>query len=166
MKRFSVFLVILFIITIFIGCGDTNAEKTISTSSVADFELKDINGRTLKLSSHKGKVIILNFFATWCPPCRMEMPDFNEIAKDYKGKVEIIGVNVGRESLAKVREFVKSYDLKFTIAIDDGTVSQLYGPIRAIPVSVVIDKDFNIAKRYIGARPKEIFIEDIEALSK
>ena len=147
-----------------VGCGDAVTENS-KYGEAKDFELTDINGNAVKLSDHSGKIIILNFFATWCPPCRKEMPDFEEISKEYEGSVEVIAVNVGREDAGKVREFVKKQGLTFTVALDDGRVSALYGPIAAIPVTVVIDKDFNIARKYIGMRAKDVFLRDIEELT-
>ena len=147
-----------------ISCGDAVTENP-EYGRAKDFELTDINGNNVKLSDHAGKVIILNFFATWCPPCREEMPDFEDISKEYEGSVEVIAVNVGRENAGTVRGFVDKHGLTFTVALDDGNASALYGPIRAIPVTVVIDKDFNIARKYIGMRTKEVFLRDIEELS-
>ncbi|MBL7157526.1 MAG: TlpA family protein disulfide reductase [Candidatus Omnitrophica bacterium] len=157
------FLVILSVIIAAVGCGNTETERS-AFGRAPDFELQDINGNTVRLSDYSGKVILLNFFATWCPPCRVEMPDFNEIADNYKGRVKIIAVNVGRESLSKVQRFAASNNLKFTIAMDNGSVSNSYGPIRAIPVTVLIDRNFNIAKKYIGMRTKDIFTEGIKEL--
>jgi len=73
-------------------------------------------------------------------------------------------VNVGRESAERVKQFASSNNLEFTMALDDGQASRLYGPIRGIPVTVIIDKEFNIAKKYVGMRPKEVFVRDIESL--
>jgi len=133
-------------------------------SRTADFELEDINGRKFKLSDYSGNVIILNFFATWCPPCKAEMPDFNEITREYANDVTIIAINVGKEPLSKVRSFVEANKLRFKVAMDNGYVSRLYGPIRAIPVTYVIDRNFNIARKYLGARTKEVFVKDINEL--
>lgn len=163
MKRKTVFLTALFLSAFIVGCGSTHAEKA-GHGKAQDFELADINGKMVKLSDYSGKVIILNFFATWCPPCRMEMPDFDRIQKEYGKDVKVIAVNVGRESIEKVKEFARSNNLEFTIAMDDGAVSRLYGPIPGIPVTVIIDKNFNIARRYVGLRPKEVFVRDIKDL--
>ena len=162
MRKIAVFVIACYVLLLSFGCGNGQAQRP-TMGKATDFELTDINGNTLRLSDHSGKVIILNFFATWCPPCRMEMPDFNEISQTYKGEVEIIGINLN-EPVQKVKEFVNEFGLLFTIASDDGNVSNTYGPIRAIPVSVIIDKDFNIAKKYIGARSREVFVGDIEEL--
>lgn len=163
MKRQAVFLIALSMLIFMIGCGNTQAQR-VEYEKAPDFELKDINGATFRLSDYSGKVIILNFFATWCRPCLIEMPDFNEIEREYKNEIKVIAINVGRENPGRVRDFAESKKLKFTIAMDNGTVSRIYGPIRAIPVTVIIDKNFRIAKRYIGLRSKKVFVNDIKNL--
>jgi len=165
MKKTAVILAAVFLAASLIGCESSRAERA-ALQKAQDFELEDINGRHFKLSDWSGKVIVLNFFATWCPPCRTEMPDFSQIQKEYAGKVGVIGINVGREGLQRVRKFVSDNNLDFTIAIDNGVVSRLYGPMPGIPVTVMIDKDFNIAARYVGLRPKEVFVRDIRQLLK
>ena len=146
-----------------VGCGNAEVGETLKDKA-PDFKLKDIKGNEFALSDYAGKVIVLNFFATWCPPCRQEMPAFDEIAKEHEKDVEIIAINIGREPLPKVIEFANRNKLEFTIAMDNGTVSDAYGPINAIPVTVLIDKEFKISKRYIGMRSKETFVKDIEEL--
>lgn len=163
MNRITVFLAAIFLATLVVGCGSSRAEKA-APQKAWDFELEDINGNKVKLSDYSGKVIILNFFATRCPPCRVEMPDFDKIQKEYASEVKVIAVNVGRESREKIREFARGNNLGFTIVMDDGTVIRLYGPIWGIPVTVIIDRSFNIARRYVGLRSKEVFVKDIEEL--
>jgi thiol-disulfide isomerase/thioredoxin len=165
MRKAFIFLLTLLISASMIGCELTEAQKS-PAEKAKDFEIQDINGNIVKLSDYPGKVILLNFFATWCPPCRMEMPDFNLIEKEYKDKVKIIAINAAHEPLPAVQEFVKTNNLEFTVAIDDGRVGALYGPIPGIPVTVIIDKDFNIARKYVGLRPKEVFVNDINELLK
>jgi len=164
MKRLAVFLLVLSLLTCTISCGGSARAGKSLNGKALDFEARDINGNMVKLSKYSGKIIMLNFFATWCPPCRKEMPDFNDIAKERKRDVKIIGVNVGRENLSKVRNFVNSGNLEFDIVIDDGSISNLYGPITAIPVTVIIDRDFNIVKRHIGLMTKETLIEELKDL--
>jgi len=93
--RLKTYVLLLLFLTVFsIGCGNMPAEAP-QGSKAPDFTLEDINGDEVTLSDHSGKVIMLNFFATWCPPCRAEMPDFNEIQNEYKDSVKVIAVNVG-----------------------------------------------------------------------
>lgn len=165
MKKLIIFIIGTLIVSLGVGCADARIGKT-EYGEARDFKAPDINGKVITLSDYKGKIILLNFFATWCPPCRMEMPDFNALSKKYPKEVEVIAVAVGRESLERVKSFVKSNNLSFTVIMDDGNISSLYGPMPGIPVTVVIDKNFNIQRRYIGMRSKEVFLQDIETLEK
>jgi thiol-disulfide isomerase/thioredoxin len=183
MKGKIYFLLLIFITIFAISCGNMQEKAPHSERArpekahighthsdgahlekARDFTLTDINGDKVTLSDYSGSIILLNFFATWCPPCRVEMPDFSRIQEEYPDDVKIIAVNVDNESHSKVHKFVQDNGINFTVAIDDGRASGLYGPIRGIPVTVIIDRDFNIAKRYLGMRPKEVFVEDIRAL--
>ena len=163
MKKIYIFAATLFTGFFLIGCLNSSAARA-QTEAAPNFELQDIEGNTVELSDYSGKVILLNFFATWCQPCRAELPDFNEIQEEYKEDVKIIAVHMGREGKAHLQNFASANNLDFTIVMDDGKVSKLYGPITGIPVTVIIDKKFKIAKRYIGRREKEVFVKDIEAL--
>ncbi len=165
MKRITVFLAAVFLAMAAAGCGNSRAEIAGSERAM-DFELRDMKGNSFRLSDYSGKVIVLNFFATWCRPCSMEMPDFDTIQKEYPDRVKIIAVNVGRENAQRIKEFASAKNLDFTIAMDNGAVSRLYGPMPGIPVTVIINRDFNIAGRYIGLRPKEVFVRDIKELLK
>ena len=121
-----------------------------------DFTLNDTNGKSTSLSQFKGKVLILDFFASWCPPCKEEIPDFIELHKTYGSQgLSIVGVSL-----------TNAQDSKDFAQIDDNKVSNAYGPIRSIPTTFVIDKESKIAKIYIGFRPKEVFEKDILELMK
>lgn len=161
-KLLSVFFICLFF-SLAVDCGPVQSEKATFVRA-EDFSLKDIDGNGVNLSDYSGKVILLNFFATWCPPCRGEMPDFNEVFKDYGRNVVVVAVCVGNEDITALKAFAEKNKFQFPILIDDGTAEGIYGPIRAIPVTVVIDRYFNVVKRYVGAISKETMIKDIEGL--
>jgi cytochrome c biogenesis protein CcmG/thiol:disulfide interchange protein DsbE len=130
-----------------------------------DFSLPDINGKTVKLSDFAGKVVILDFFATWCPPCREEIPDFIKLQSEYKDKgFAMVGVAI--VSLEEAREYAVKAGINYPVLIDDGKTSASYGPIRSIPTTFVIGKDSKIARIYIGYRPKDVFEKDIRGLIK
>ena len=128
-----------------------------------DFSLADIDGKTVSLSAFNGKVVILDFFASWCPPCRQEIPDFVKLEKTYGGKgFAMIGVALVNAGEAK--EFAGKMGINYPVLVDDGKASEIYGPIRSIPTTFIIDKLGNIVKMYIGFRPKEIFEKEIQEL--
>lgn len=163
MRKIGILFLACFLITAIFVFSKGQAEKG-GLGKAIDFTLNDINGNIFKLSDHSGKVVILNFFATWCPPCRMEMPDFENISKKYRNDVVIVAVNVANEPLDTIKDFVAQNGLTFAVLQNKGNVANAYGPIRAIPVTFVIDRDFNIARKYIGARAAEVFVKDIEQL--
>jgi cytochrome c biogenesis protein CcmG/thiol:disulfide interchange protein DsbE len=135
-------------------------------SAAQDISLQDMNGNTVKLSDFKGKVIILDFFATWCPPCRQEIPDFVELQKQY-GEQGFAMVGVSLTPAEDVKPFAEKLGMNYTVLIGDDKSSAAYGPIRSIPTTFIIDKEFKIVKKYIGYRPKDTFENDIkELLSK
>jgi cytochrome c-type biogenesis protein len=119
-----------------------------------------------KLSDYKGKVILLNFWATWCPPCRKELPDLSEIAKEFKGKnFELIGISVDENPVALVN-FLKSNSLSYTVLHEKGGLLDKYmdvagGNQNVIPQTFIIDKNGKVVENIIGSRNKEDFVSII-----
>ncbi|HDD64646.1 MAG TPA: TlpA family protein disulfide reductase, partial [Firmicutes bacterium] len=91
-------------------------EKTSGSKKAPYFSLKTPDGKVLKLSDYKGKVVILNFFATWCAPCRYEIPDFVEFYNKNKGKIEIIGIAVN-SPVSQVKNMIKKYKIRYPVVI-------------------------------------------------
>ncbi len=130
-----------------------------------DFTLPDLEGNSLTLSDFKGRVIILNFWATWCPPCRKEIPDFIELYEKYKDEgLLIIGVSLDRGDSRTVKQFSKNYKINYPIVLGNVNVTQDYGGIRGIPTTFVIDRKGNIKKKYVGYRSRAIFEEAVKRL--
>jgi thiol-disulfide isomerase/thioredoxin len=117
-----------------------------------DFELDDVNGGIKKLSSYRGKLVFLNFWATWCGPCRYEMPSMQRIYHELKSEgFEIVAVNL-REGKQLVKKFLDQNKLTFPVLLDkDGRVGAIYGA-RSIPTTYLIDRNGSIIGRAIGAR--------------
>ncbi len=125
------------------------------------------------LSDYKGKVVILDFWATWCPPCRKGIPDLIQIKKEFKDKgVEVIGISLdsftrGGATKNDVIPFIKEYGINYPILIGDMNVAQQYGGINSIPTSFVIDKEGYIVTYYQGLIEKAQYVNDInKALAK
>ena len=117
-----------------------------------DFVLKDLNGKEISLSSFKGKVVLLNFWATWCPPCRAEMPSMERLYRRFKDKdLVILAVDL-REEAKIVRKFVAGQKLSFPVLLDsDGRVGAIYGA-QSIPLSYLVGRDGNVLAGSIGGR--------------
>jgi thiol-disulfide isomerase/thioredoxin len=129
-------------------------------ASMMTTELKTIDGRTIKLSDYAGKVVIVNLWATWCGPCRIEIPHLIEIANEYKGRVELIGLT-NEDPVAdaeKVRNFMRDQNINYTIgwASQEFALGLMQGQIRnSIPQSFVITRDGRVIKRFVGFSPSQ-----------
>lgn len=135
------------------------------------FSLKDIAGNTVQLSDYKGKVIILDFWATWCPPCVKEIPHFNELAKKYgKDGLVVLGVSVDRDGIAAVEKFKQNNSIDYPVVFADQATQSQYQALLppdmrgGIPYTFVIDRSGNIAEYFVGYRPIEVFVDVITPL--
>ena len=157
----------IFIITLALlmtsACAKSGAME--AGEAAPDFALQDLQGNKVSLSDFKGKVVVLDFFATWCPPCKEEIPDFIKLRGAY-GSKGFAMVGVALVSRKEAKEYADKVGINYPVLIDDGSASASYGPIRSIPTTFVIGKDSKIAKVYIGYRPKEVFEADIKELLK
>jgi len=140
-----------------------------NTSSLQDafmFTLPSTDGKIVELADYKGKVIIVDFWATWCPPCRKGIPDLIDLKKQFGDDFAIIGVSVDTDSKNDVVPFVKSNGINYPIVYGNMSVYSQYGPIRNIPTSFIINQDGKIFKKYVGLVPKATYLDDINSLLK
>lgn len=138
-----------------------------------DFTLNTINGRPFSLHELEGKVVLLNFWAIWCAPCRREIPDLIQLHRKYNPQgLEIVGVSLDKVPAETVAAFVRDWNMNYTVLID-GPQSQAqevvsrYGqatgrPITGIPTTFIIDREGYIVKGYIGPRSEEVFYQDLK----
>ena len=130
-----------------------------------DFSLPTVNGDTLTLSDLQGNVVILNFWATWCPPCRAEIPSFIELQDEF-GDQGLTIVGIALDKPASVVKFYQEYKMNYPVVFGNRTVAAAYGGITGIPTTFVLDRKGRIVKKYVGMRSKEVFQEDIVTLLK
>ncbi len=160
-----------------VNCSEGNSETTDRLEVVQEkveqeaankaynFELKDLDGKTHKLSDFRGKVVILDFWDTWCPPCRQEIPGFVALHDEYKDKgFVMIGVAFAQYGPDAVREFMKEYEVEYINLIADQKVIEGFGGITSIPTTFVIDQEGNIVKKHVGFKPKSTFEKEIREL--
>jgi len=174
----KMFLIIMLAFSINTFCTDKNDNKIKSSNTenkvvnpdenkAPDFTLKSFDGKTVKLSDYKGQVIIIDFWATWCPPCRKGIPDLISIQNDYKNDVVIIGISLdGEKTLKDVPGFVKSYAINYPIVYGDDKVVAAYGGIEGIPTAFVVDRKGNIVDKHVGLVPKDTYVNKIKELLK
>ena len=142
-----------------------------------DFELRTIKGDIVKLSDLKGKVVLLNFWGTWCGPCLQEIPDFNRLYSKYNKKgLEIVGITIPRsgtpDSDKYLKKFMKKWDMEYLILKDiHGFETQMvmieYGqtigrPLTGVPTTLIIDREGYIVRGYLGPRSESVFYEDLK----
>ncbi|MEO0181528.1 MAG: redoxin domain-containing protein [candidate division WOR-3 bacterium] len=129
-----------------------------------DFTLVSIKGDTIRLSDYKGKVVILDFWATWCPPCREEIPHFKNLFAEKSGSgLMIIGIVVN-DDVSEVKNFVTKNAVNYPIAMGTPQVERAYGGIEAIPTTFIIGKDMTIRQRVVGYREPSFFKKEVEKL--
>jgi len=123
-----------------------------------DFSLVNVaNGKTVTLSKLRGKVVLVDFWATWCPPCRMTIPHLMDLQKEYGGKrFTVVGISVDQQGEAAVKPFYSAWKMNYPVVIDqDGSVARNYGGIRSIPTGLLIDRHGRVITGFVGYRPKE-----------
>lgn len=137
----------------------TPVAKTAPTSVPADFNIRTVDGRTIKLSDYRGKVLVIDFWATWCPPCRQETPQLARLARENRDRgLEVIGMHIddrGRSSPEDIRKFIDSYGIAYTVgmATDDMFVAYLGADDDTIPQTLVFGRDGKLIKHLIGYSP-------------
>jgi thiol-disulfide isomerase/thioredoxin len=164
MKSTLIFLTILATGLSFLAVA-TRAAESVALSTAPAWELKDIDGKLVRSSDFAGKVVILDFWATWCPPCKAEIPGFIELQKEYgeKGLV-VVGVSLDEEGPAVVKPFMQQFGVNYPIVMGDQKIAQDFGGVRVIPTTFVIDKSGNIVAKHVGYSPKETFEKEITPL--
>jgi len=146
--------------------NNTSVSDANKAGKAPDFKLQSIDGKEIKLSDYKGKIVIIDFWATWCGPCRMGVPDLVALQKEYKDKLVVIGISLDRVSGTEkdVKAFIKQYKINYPIIFGTETVVKDYGDIQAIPTSFIIDQKGNIVDKHVGLVPKEAYIGQIKSL--
>ena len=128
------------------------------------FTAIDINGRKLDFAEYKGKVILLDFWATWCGPCRIEIPGFVELQNRYRDQgLVVIGISED-DSVEPVREFYKEFSMNYPVVMGEGKISELYGGIIGLPTTFLIGRDGRIYSKHMGATDVSVFEEEIKEL--
>ncbi len=167
----AVFAATLLAGPVFIGCSTKNVRAAESVKAekdrkpAMDFALKDADGKTVKLSDYKGKVVLLDFFATWCGPCKIEIPWFREFERKNKDRgFSVLGVSMDDEGWEVVKPFLQELNVNYRVVIGNDFTAQAYGGVDALPTTFLIDREGRIASVHVGLAGKKDFENDIETL--
>lgn len=132
-----------------------------------DFTMSLMNGESFQLSNQKGKVVLMNIWATWCAPCHDETPDFVDLYNKYKEDgLVVLGVSIDEQGGSVVKPFMEKYSVNYPMVIDDGTIMDKYGPTMGIPTSYIIDKQGNLRYFSVGALTKKELEPRLQELLK
>jgi thiol-disulfide isomerase/thioredoxin len=129
-----------------------------------DFKLDDLDGKPLSLSTARGKVVLLNFWATWCGPCRAEIPDLIELQKKYADKLQIIGLDVDDDDAGEVKKFVEKNGINYSIGMATNDIRMQYGGVTALPTSFVLNSEGRVVQKHEGLRNPLLYEYEIRSL--
>ena len=129
-----------------------------------DFKLTGIDGKPVAISDAKGKVILVNFWATWCGPCRAEIPDLVELQNKYKDRLQIFGLVVDDDDEDAIKSFAAEFGINYPVAIASEEIRSQYGGIAALPTSFVLDGEGRIVQKHEGLRDPVLYETEIRAL--
>jgi peroxiredoxin len=151
------------------GCGsrmnEAHVRETKDRKTAPEFALKDSSGATVKLSDYRGKVVLLNFWATWCGPCKVEIPWFMSFERQYKDKdFAVLGVAMDDDGWKSVKPYVDDKKINYRVVIGSEETSLMYGNVESLPTTFVIDRTGKIASMHIGLVSKITYEEEIARL--
>ena len=148
------------------GSETENSYDTEQKKTAPDFEVYDAQGNAVRLSDFKGKPVVVNFWATWCGPCKSELPHFEKLMEEYSG-VEFMMVNLtdgSRDTVDSVKAFIKDNGYVFNTYFDTSSGAAIAYNVYSIPFTIFVDKDGNLISDYTGAMTEEILRKNIEKL--
>lgn len=154
----------------FSGCSSRNVEAAdlkpqSQRHEAPDFALKDAEGKVVHLSDYKGKVVLLDFWATWCGPCRIEIPWFTELQRQNKDKgFDVLGVSMDDDGWEAVKPFLSEVGVNYRVVIGDDRTAQEYGGVDALPTAFLIDREGKIAAVHVGLANKKDFQDGVAKL--
>ena len=175
---FVILLFIIFVIFLFIpGKNYTSSTKVVDNSNLSgknnnqsenlapNFTLLDTEGNNVSLSDYKGKVVIINFWTTWCGPCRYEIPDLVQLYEKYNQDLIVLGISLDYDGPAVVPQFEERIGgVNYPLLYGNNNISNLYGGVTGVPTTFIIDRNMQVFKKYLGYRSPEVIEKDINEL--
>jgi peroxiredoxin len=147
-------------------CKPAPEKSEANRKPAPNFTLKDANGNSVSLSDYKGKVVLLNFWATWCGPCQLEIPWFQQFQQQYKSRgFEVLGVSMDDDGWQAVKPYLTEHKINYRIVLGNDSVAQLYGGLDALPTTFILDREGRIAyPPHVGLVSKNEYLNEIQKL--
>jgi thiol-disulfide isomerase/thioredoxin len=167
MHRPMIVLAAASVLLVLTGCGGGGgAPATASLPTTApDFQLNDVEGKAFRLSDAKGTVRLVDFWATWCAPCREEIPMFKDLHATYGGKgFTLVGIAMDDEGVAKVKPYVDELKIPYLTLIGNDEVAKAFGGIVGFPSKFLVDRDGRIVETWVGAVPRAVLEKKIQSI--
>lgn len=162
--RYSRFSKVATIVAVLFLLGACQGRAVEVGKEAPSFSLNDTDFKKVNLSDYKGRIVVLNFFATWCPPCRGEIPDFIDVQKEYASQ-GVVFIGISNEGTGTLKSFVARMGINYPVLGDSSQQAfTRYGPIRGVPMTFIVGKDMKIYKIYIGAISRDMLEDDIKEL--
>jgi thiol-disulfide isomerase/thioredoxin len=161
-------LAVISLATLWLRPGIASAGETTQAQSpqlAPGWELPDLDGKIVHSTDFKDKVVVLDFWATWCPPCRAEISDFIELQKKYAVQgLMVIGVSVDQSGLKTVKAFAQKTDINYPIVLADGKIVDAFGGIDVLPTTFIIDRTGHVVKQHLGFTSSTVMEKEIKTL--
>lgn len=165
--RIVVFASAVALLALALAAHSKAAEDALSGKPAPAWKLKDVNGKTVQLADFKGKVVILDFWATWCGPCKIEIPSFVALQKQYHDQgLQVIGLSVDQGGPSVVKQFIPKLGINYPVVMANQEVQADYGNIQAIPTTFIINRQGVIVAKHVGVTQKAEFEKEIKPLLK
>jgi thiol-disulfide isomerase/thioredoxin len=153
------------VVTALTAAGCSSSHHVASRKAAANFSLSDASGSALSLANYRGRVVLLNFWATWCGPCKVEIPWFIEFSKKYEGNgLTVVGVSMDDDGWKSVKPYITEKKMNYPVVIGNALLAKAYEDVDSLPTTFIIDRSGRIAFKHTGLVGRDTYDDEIRVL--